>query len=156
MDEGSLNIENERRLFYVAITRAKKGLYIATVEGGEQESKLLPSRFLEEILYQECNDTFHEISTINSWPGEKTIDWLKRIKKYAGRKGLLRNLEKYLQVLNVDHNIFKRIAQITVNAPVAPFSYTLTYPNLDKKKEAKKEKLPPKQTPNYWDEVKDF
>lgn len=47
-------LENERRLFYVAVTRARKGLYIGAptvVEGGVGEGSRAgrPSRFIEEL-----------------------------------------------------------------------------------------------------------
>lgn len=46
---GDEHLEEERRLFYVAMTRAKKGLYLTSAEdyGGTRKRKL--SRFLEEL-----------------------------------------------------------------------------------------------------------
>jgi len=49
--EPSEAIENERRLFYVALTRAKKAVYVGTVAPPSNgASPRLPSRFLDEIL----------------------------------------------------------------------------------------------------------
>ncbi|OGD31097.1 hypothetical protein A2W60_02480 [Candidatus Azambacteria bacterium RIFCSPHIGHO2_02_46_12] len=47
--EGDIHLEEERRLFYVACTRAKKGLFLTSAEdyGGARKKK--PSRFLSEI-----------------------------------------------------------------------------------------------------------
>lgn len=47
--EGDIHLEEERRLFYVACTRAKKGLFLTSAEdyGGARKKK--PSRFLHEI-----------------------------------------------------------------------------------------------------------
>jgi len=47
--EGDIHLEEERRLFYVAMTRAKSGLYLTSAEdyGGATKKKL--SRFLTEL-----------------------------------------------------------------------------------------------------------
>ena len=47
--EGNLHLEEERRLFYVALTRAKKGLFLTWADdyGGLRQKK--PSRFLKEL-----------------------------------------------------------------------------------------------------------
>jgi len=49
MPEGNIHLEEERRLFYVGMTRAKRGLFFASAEdyGGARKKK--PSRFLEEL-----------------------------------------------------------------------------------------------------------
>ncbi len=49
LPEGDIHLQEERRLFYVAMTRAKKGLYLTSAEdyGGARKKKL--SRFLEEL-----------------------------------------------------------------------------------------------------------
>jgi len=43
------NVEDERRLFYVALTRAKKHVYITYSERDGEGRELLPSRFMGEI-----------------------------------------------------------------------------------------------------------
>jgi DNA helicase-2/ATP-dependent DNA helicase PcrA len=50
--EGNIHLEEERRLFYVAVTRAKKGLFFTTAEdyGGVRKKKL--SRFLSELGFE--------------------------------------------------------------------------------------------------------
>lgn len=47
--EGNIHLEEERRLFYVAMTRAKRGLFLTTAEdyGGVRKKK--PSLFLTEL-----------------------------------------------------------------------------------------------------------
>ncbi|MFH2063220.1 MAG: ATP-dependent DNA helicase [bacterium] len=47
--EGDMHLEEERRLFYVAMTRAKDGLFLTSAEdyGGRRKKK--PSRFLSEL-----------------------------------------------------------------------------------------------------------
>jgi len=50
--EGDIHLEEERRLFYVAMTRAKKGLFFTSAEdyGGVRKKKI--SRFLKELGYE--------------------------------------------------------------------------------------------------------
>ena len=53
-DEKELHIQEERRLFYVAITRAKEKLIITYAKRyGENKTDSKPSRFLNEIDYQQ-------------------------------------------------------------------------------------------------------
>ncbi len=56
LPEGDVHIEEERRLFYVAMTRAKKGLFFTSASnyGGVTKKKL--SRFLHEL--QEVHEPF--------------------------------------------------------------------------------------------------
>ncbi|MDO8559109.1 MAG: UvrD-helicase domain-containing protein [bacterium] len=51
--KGDIHLQEERRLCYVAMTRAKKGLYFTSAEdyGGARNKKL--SRFMMELGYQE-------------------------------------------------------------------------------------------------------
>ncbi|KAJ7536016.1 hypothetical protein O6H91_12G053800 [Diphasiastrum complanatum] len=49
VDEGSTSLEEERRLFYVAMTRARKKLLIVYVTVNPQRQVLQPSRFLKEL-----------------------------------------------------------------------------------------------------------
>jgi DNA helicase-2/ATP-dependent DNA helicase PcrA len=53
LPEGDFHLQEERRLFYVAMTRAKKGLYFTSAEnyGGVRKKKI--SRFLVELGYPE-------------------------------------------------------------------------------------------------------
>ena len=43
-------LEEERRLCYVALTRAAERLYLSWAAGRNRGQKLKPSRFLDEIL----------------------------------------------------------------------------------------------------------
>lgn len=53
LPEGDVHLEEERRLFYVGMTRAKFGLYFTSAEdyGGARRKKL--SRFLHELGFEE-------------------------------------------------------------------------------------------------------
>jgi DNA helicase-2/ATP-dependent DNA helicase PcrA len=54
--EGDVHLQEERRLCYVAMTRAKKGLYFASADdyGGQRKKKI--SRFLSEMNYKVKED----------------------------------------------------------------------------------------------------
>jgi len=85
LPEGDIHLEEERRLFYVAMTRAKHGLYLTSAEdyGGARKKKL--SRFLSELI--ETNKEFKldkraatsEVSVGLSVPTSETPD--KKSKK---------------------------------------------------------------------------
>ena len=50
IQESSEGLEEERRLFYVAITRARKRLFLSTSGGYSYMGPRIPSRFLKEIV----------------------------------------------------------------------------------------------------------
>jgi DNA helicase-2/ATP-dependent DNA helicase PcrA len=56
--EGDVHLEEERRLFYVAMTRARKGLYFTRARdyGGVKAKK--PSRFLQELNLVKIEEEF--------------------------------------------------------------------------------------------------
>lgn len=129
-DEASLAIENERRLFYVALTRARKATYIATIKPDEVNGNILPSRFLEEILYEACTDTLKNIARVKSWPEQKRKEWIQKVRSHAGRPSLVQNIEKYLLQLDA-RSLQKEVARINASATPAPFKYSYAYKNLD-------------------------
>ncbi|GAQ83934.1 ATP-dependent DNA helicase [Klebsormidium nitens] len=49
VEEGAASLEEERRLFYVAMTRARKRLFLTYVVTDSQRQQLSPSRFLCEL-----------------------------------------------------------------------------------------------------------
>lgn len=112
------SLENERRLFYVAITRAKKLVLIGT----KTDDKIKSSRFLEEILLSETK------SVLLPMVKEENLDltWLEKIKLIAGRKGIIENLRKYLNIMG-KNNIIPEIDKLTLNVSEDEFSYKYAY-----------------------------
>lgn len=49
--EGDIHLQEERRLFYVAMTRAKDGLFFTSADDYGGKTKKKPSRFLAELGY---------------------------------------------------------------------------------------------------------
>ncbi len=81
LEEGG--IEEERRLFYVAVTRARKTLYLSyTALGGRQNELIVsPSPFLEEIddiLLTRENKTGPHVAEATYEPDEQETDWRKK------------------------------------------------------------------------------
>ncbi|MFW0862146.1 MAG: ATP-dependent helicase [Candidatus Komeilibacteria bacterium] len=88
--EGDVHIEEERRLFYVAVTRAKKGLFLTAGEdyGGARKKK--PSRFLDEIDYTKYMAKAKTVSSkdklkegeVKKVKDAKDIDYLAMLPNY--------------------------------------------------------------------------
>ncbi|MDP3052895.1 MAG: UvrD-helicase domain-containing protein [bacterium] len=70
---GDVHLQEERRICYVAITRAKKDIYFTSAEdyGGVRKKKL--SRFLIEMGYQEKTEKPKNLKTQNEMLAEKPI-----------------------------------------------------------------------------------
>ncbi len=75
-DEKELHIQEERRLFYVAITRAKEKLIITYAKRyGDNKTDSKTSRFLTEIEYQQNeNITFQQTDALDLSPELTTIE----------------------------------------------------------------------------------
>jgi DNA helicase-2/ATP-dependent DNA helicase PcrA len=81
------HLEEERRLFYVALTRAKQGLYITSAKdyGGARAKKL--SRFVHELGFEEP-----ELQTVKN-----AVEWGSNLKaSYEKKKAAELDYTKYL------------------------------------------------------------
>jgi DNA helicase-2/ATP-dependent DNA helicase PcrA len=100
-EKQSLILE-ERRLFYVAITRAKKKLYLTFAEGYGKETG--PSRFLSEIGYAEIKNTKNKDINYELDLAEKCTIFTKD-SKYEDYKSLVKK-----QILDsLDHEDFNSL-----------------------------------------------
>lgn len=88
LEENSDNIDEERRLFYVAITRAEEKLYVNYADARlDYEGKLksaLPSRFIEEIpqtLFKEEKKSPEEEKKSSLESARNLIEMLKNMNK---------------------------------------------------------------------------
>ncbi len=85
IEESEENIEEERRLFYVAITRARHKLYLTcckTRRAMRERSDSTPSRFLEEIPAELIE--FH--SPEEEVDAEKAADYFAMVKQKLGKQ----------------------------------------------------------------------
>ena len=77
---GSEALEEERRLAYVAITRAKKVIYLVGSQGYiiDGSQKKIPSRFINELGLKESNDDFINYSVVDYELNysTKVINWV--------------------------------------------------------------------------------
>ena len=103
MENGDEAIEEERRLFYVAMTRAMTKLYILFAQGRMLWGSLKfngPSRFIDEIpdnffewkFYKkgnlsqgkktnERNDSFDEVSQVPEYEANETVEYVSSVAK---------------------------------------------------------------------------
>ncbi|MBN1647485.1 MAG: UvrD-helicase domain-containing protein [Spirochaetales bacterium] len=80
LEEDEHNIEEERRLFYVAITRARRILYMTACRTRKmlrEKTECLPSRFLEEIPAELVE--YHQKK--NAVDIDEAIDYFAKMKK---------------------------------------------------------------------------
>ena len=87
ISEGDIHLEEERRLFYVALTRARDGLFLTSAEdyGGVRSKK--PSRFLTELGFEPKTETL-EKSMLEQEDGvpEQQTDELKLLRSRIPKK----------------------------------------------------------------------
>lgn len=87
--ERGSNLEEERRLFYVAVTRTKRQLTISAIKSAE------PSQFLQEAAYASTLNAAHFINQLlarepHTWQADEAAAFLRHIVDY--------HLERYFQV----------------------------------------------------------
>ncbi|NQU83303.1 MAG: UvrD-helicase domain-containing protein [Parcubacteria group bacterium] len=84
LPEGDIHLEEERRLFYVAVTRAKKGIFLTSAEdyGGARKKK--PSRFLIELdfVQQQAKKSTSKNDILSDLEQKPTIITPQSIEKY--------------------------------------------------------------------------
>lgn len=143
-----LGLEEERRLCYVAITRAEKQLYLMDSEGFSQNGiKKLPSRFLREI----GEENYTRIGSISEELDRKSRDYTKRLDEGMGIAE--ENSLDYSEGDRVEHHAFGSGTIISVDPRRRTFLVRfekLAQPrNISAdyfKTEHKKITIPPKET----------
>lgn len=130
--EPSQAIENERRLFYVGLTRAKKQVLIGTSQRPEMgllRRDSIPSRFLEEI-------DLESVSAVMKALGKSTIDetsqsrvLLSELHKWGSRPWVKRSiLDNYLSLLQ-ESGLTGPVAELLASVNTEPFAYKHAYPS---------------------------
>lgn len=87
LEENPASIDEERRLFYVAITRAKRNLIVSACvrrDHGGKTIECLPSRFLKEIP----DSLFSEEDPDAPASAEAMTDKLAQLKAMLASKGI--------------------------------------------------------------------
>ncbi|MEK7623736.1 MAG: ATP-dependent DNA helicase, partial [Patescibacteria group bacterium] len=114
LPEGDYHIEEERRLFYVAMTRAKEGLYLTSADdyGGVRKKKV--SRFLTELGYDVQNTKITKLRNDNN-----TMEQLSHV-----------NIKKdnTLEIKNLKFEIPKTFSFSQIKAfETCPYQYKLAH-----------------------------
>ena len=144
-------VDNERRLFYVAVTRAKKGVFIgastAPTRGSQSKSTpSLPSRFLDEIQLEPTAALFGSLQQYVAGDPFADDRLIESTKEYGGHKGLVNDLlGSYSSDIGNEY-LETRLSEIASRLPPEP---------LVRRWGTAKEPITVAETkvvPNWWDE----
>jgi DNA helicase-2/ATP-dependent DNA helicase PcrA len=155
--EPSEAIENERRLFYVAITRAKREVYIGTASSptqGYQGQSFpnLPSRFLDEVQLQPTVEVMSALQRFASGVKQAKNDLVVSVTRFGGLRRIMRSLiTGYLLDIG-DKSLVGKVVEIVATSPESPFAYRFAYspPELV----GRRNPPPPEPLHRAWDEVR--
>jgi len=125
--EPSEAIENERRLFYVSITRAKEAVYIGTGTAREDSQSQKPSRFIDEIQYEPTVKVMTALQQSAIGKKDAKSNLLSLITQFGGMKSLTRNILSYYLIELDDKSLIGQIASIIFSSKEIPFSYRFAY-----------------------------
>jgi len=124
--EPSKAIENERRLFYVALTRARRAVYIGTAAAPRSSGDALRSRFLDELQLTATTQLMGALQRLAA--GEGTADdLLKRVRRFGGAHKVMKHLRvEYLKDVG-DKALSRQVAQIAAARSEVPFAYRFAF-----------------------------
>ncbi len=150
-------IENERRLFYVGMTRARMGLLIGASDmpsevqiqhGNRAQPNRVASRFLEECEIGPTLEIGKElVAAANCLEGHLLIEKCERYSAYHKIVGVVK--EKYS-----DHfcdETKRKLANVHLSRAERPFEYKRRYSNSNQKKKSSKEQMSRKR--KKWDHL---
>lgn len=125
LPEGDYHLEEERRLFYVAITRAKERLFLTSAEsyGGARKKKI--SRFLSELNFDEQTIQPSNHKAMVKWPNGQIV---KNIDK-QNSAFLASNIFSYSQINSYQRCPYQYKLAHVLNIPTkgnASFSFGQT------------------------------
>ena len=143
--EAAKWIENERRLFYVGITRARKGLYIGAPElestaqpseknsGSRGEAKAIASRFLEEMELHQTQKIANELRiAAHHEEGHRLAGVCRHLAAYHKIVGTVK--EKYADCFT--DKVRNELAGVKLSPTERTFTYKQRYIDRTPKKES--------------------
>jgi len=128
----SESIENERRLFYVAITRARRGVLIGasmlpTMGSRGRSGASTPSRFLHEIQLEPTIALMGPLQRLAAGQPAASTELQNAVAKHGNVKSIVQNLlAGYLPDLQ-EHTLAAELDSIAAQLPARPFGYPQTY-----------------------------
>lgn len=125
--DPSESIENERRLFYVAITRAKEAVYLGTGTTREGSQSQKPSRFIDEIQYEPTVKVMTALQQTACGKKDGKLNLLSLITQFGGVKSLIQNLLSHYLVALGDQSLIGKVASVISSSREIPFSYRFAY-----------------------------
>jgi len=120
-------IENERRLFYVALTRAKEAVYIGTGSTREGSQSNKPSRFIDESQVEPTVKVMTALQQVAAGRQDAKTTLLSHLTQFGGIKSLIQNLLSYYLVALGDQSLIGKIALIVSSSREIPFRYRFPY-----------------------------
>lgn len=135
--EPSEAIENERRLFYVGVTRARKCVFIGASTGPQSPGgppdaaqSGRASRFLEEIELESVRGIMEPYQRLLRGDAVARSRLLESLGRLAGVRWVRRLfVGQYLAAAITDDDAFTgKVAATLASAPEAPFAYRQAYP----------------------------
>ena len=140
-------IENERRLFYVGITRAKKGLFVGAPvlssgaqqeQKGSQESNATPSRFIEELELEQTLAIDKEL--VPAARGETGHQLLPKCQQFAAYHTIIGVVKEHYSMHFTDQ-VRAKLATIQLAGAERPFIYKGRYDSIEKREDRMKKKI---------------
>jgi DNA helicase-2/ATP-dependent DNA helicase PcrA len=129
--EESEAIENERRLFYVAITRARQIVLIGAPDqsdaGRLASSPMAPSRFLEEMQLAETVELLKPVVALSNNAPNAKADLLAAARRFGGRRRIVETLVNGYLARSADPAVIGDFMHAAYQSPEMPFSYAAAY-----------------------------
>lgn len=137
--EPSELVENERRLFCVALTRARRGVFIGTCAHGAGQRR--PSRFLDEMQLPATAAVMGQLQRLAAGNSDARQELLTAVTARGGVRKLMRSLVGgYLGDLG-DRALTGEVAALVARSKEQPFSYRFAY-GVDLAAQAQKPSVP--------------
>lgn len=153
--EPSEIIENERRLFYVAITRARKGVLIGAsappAMGSRGKSGVsTSSRFLHEIQREATVALMQPLQRLAAGQLPARAELRSAVAKHGNVKAVVQNLlTGYLPRLK-EHTLAAELSSIAAQVPERRFGYPQTYATVTIGVKASRPGI--RSEPQWWDD----
>ncbi|MEI2610153.1 MAG: ATP-dependent helicase [Candidatus Promineifilaceae bacterium] len=118
-------VEKERRLFYVAVTRAKKAIFIE-IPSVQDTGSQLPSRFLEEIQLSLTENIFLPYQLLMTQSRNDDNNFVSALKTHKITSQIMETLRSYY-LPKASYLWAREAEQLLAELSLEPFTYRLQY-----------------------------